>query len=83
MQGKDSKILLVDDDQNLLTSLSDILTYKGFATLRAPTGGKALKIIADQTVEVALIVSQAARHNRQSRGCHFRADSVDGGDRWL
>jgi L-aspartate oxidase len=34
-------------------------------------------------VEVALIVSQAARHNRQSRGCHFRADSVDGGDRWL
>jgi L-aspartate oxidase len=34
-------------------------------------------------VEVALIVSQAARHNRQSRGCHFRVDSVDGGDRWL
>ena len=34
-------------------------------------------------VEGALIISQAARHNRQSRGCHFRADSVDGGDRWL
>jgi L-aspartate oxidase len=34
-------------------------------------------------VEGALIVSQAARHNRQSRGCHFRVDSVDGGDRWL
>ncbi|MEW6185936.1 MAG: L-aspartate oxidase [Thermodesulfobacteriota bacterium] len=34
-------------------------------------------------VEVALIVSQAARHNRQSRGCHFRVDSVAGGDRWL
>ncbi len=34
-------------------------------------------------VEVALTVSQAARHNRQSRGCHFRVDSVDGGDRWL
>jgi L-aspartate oxidase len=34
-------------------------------------------------VEVALIVSQAARHNRQSRGCHFRVDSVDWGDRWL
>jgi PAS domain S-box-containing protein len=55
MQGKEPKILLVDDDQNLLTSLSDILTYKGFATLRAPTGGKALEIIADQIVEVALI----------------------------
>ncbi|MHB8843055.1 MAG: L-aspartate oxidase [Candidatus Aquicultor sp.] len=34
-------------------------------------------------VEGALIISQAARHNRQSRGCHFRADSVDGGDRLL
>ncbi|MBN2243268.1 MAG: L-aspartate oxidase [Acidobacteria bacterium] len=34
-------------------------------------------------VEVALIVAQAARHNRQSRGCHYRVDSVDGGDRLL
>ena len=34
-------------------------------------------------VEVALIVAQAARHNRQSRGCHFRVDSVEGGDRLL
>jgi L-aspartate oxidase len=29
-------------------------------------------------VEVALIVAQAARHNRQSRGCHYRQDSVSG-----
>jgi L-aspartate oxidase len=34
-------------------------------------------------VEVGLIVAQAARHNRQSRGCHYRVDSVDGGDRLL
>ena len=34
-------------------------------------------------VEVGLVVGQAARHNRQSRGCHFRSDSVDGGDRLL
>jgi L-aspartate oxidase len=34
-------------------------------------------------VEVALLVAQAAQHNRQSRGCHFRVDSVDGGDRLL
>jgi L-aspartate oxidase len=34
-------------------------------------------------VEVGLIVGQAARHNRQSRGCHYRTDSVDGGDRLL
>ncbi len=34
-------------------------------------------------VETALIVADAARHNRQSRGCHYRVDSVDGGDRLL
>jgi len=27
-------------------------------------------------VEVALIVAQAAQHNRQSRGCHYRQDYV-------
>ncbi len=36
-----------------------------------------------KAVEAALIVGQAARPNRQSRGCHFRADSVAGGDRLL
>ena len=34
-------------------------------------------------VEVALIVAQAARHNRQSRGCHYRSDAVQVGDRLL
>ena len=34
-------------------------------------------------VEAALIVAQAARHNRQSRGCHFRQDAVQVGDRLL
>jgi L-aspartate oxidase len=35
-------------------------------------------------VEVALIVAEAARHNRQSRGCHYRSDSVSlAGDRLL
>lgn len=31
-------------------------------------------------VEVALIVAQAARHNRQSRGCHYRQDSIPAAD---
>ncbi len=34
-------------------------------------------------VEAALIIAQAARHNRQSRGCHYRIDSTEGGDRLL
>lgn len=34
-------------------------------------------------VEAALIIAQAARHNRQSRGCHYRADALEAGDRLL
>ena len=35
-------------------------------------------------VEVALIIAQAAQHNRQSRGCHYRRDSVSfEGDRLI
>ncbi len=35
-------------------------------------------------VEVSLIIAQAALHNRQSRGCHYREDSVEAeGDRLI
>jgi len=35
-------------------------------------------------VEVALIVAQAAQHNRQSRGCHYRQDARESeGDRLI
>jgi len=35
-------------------------------------------------VEVGLIVAQAALHNRQSRGCHYREDAHSSeGDRWI
>jgi L-aspartate oxidase len=35
-------------------------------------------------VEVALIIAQAAQHNRQSRGCHYRQDAVEiEGDRLI
>jgi len=35
-------------------------------------------------IEVALIIAQAALHNRQSRGCHFRQDSITShGDRLI
>jgi L-aspartate oxidase len=35
-------------------------------------------------VEAALVVAQAARHNRRSLGCHFRRDAMEGdGDRLI
>ena len=34
-------------------------------------------------VDAGMIVAQAARHNRTSRGCHYRTDAVQVGDRLL
>ena len=51
----ETRILLVDDDQNMLTSLCDILEFKGYQTYRANRGEPALKIIEDQEVDVALV----------------------------
>lgn len=34
-------------------------------------------------LESSLIIALAARHNRQSRGCHYRTDAVEVGDRLL
>jgi PAS domain S-box-containing protein/putative nucleotidyltransferase with HDIG domain len=48
-------ILLVDDDPNLLKTLSDILKVKGFAPVAVETGAAALAQIEQQNIAVALI----------------------------
>ena len=49
------RILIVDDDLNLLTSMSDILRIKGFDPVAMQTGAEALALIEWQFVDVALI----------------------------
>ena len=48
-------ILLVDDDPNLLKTLSDILKVKGFEPVAVETGAAALAQIEQQNIAVALI----------------------------
>ncbi|NOT06555.1 MAG: PAS domain S-box protein [Anaerolineales bacterium] len=48
-------ILIVDDDPNLIGSVSDILKVKGFEPVTAMTGESALKSIEQYHFEVALI----------------------------
>ena len=55
MEGEKIRILLVDDDQNLLTSLYDILVFKGYTVLRSTKGNHALELVKNEPVEVALI----------------------------
>lgn len=50
-----TRVLLVDDDPNLLTSMRDILNFKGYETVQATKGREALEIITKTRVEVALV----------------------------
>jgi DNA-binding NtrC family response regulator len=53
--GEATRVLLVDDDLNMLTSLCDILDYKGYQTQHANNGTVALKSLEEQPVDVALV----------------------------
>lgn len=55
MIGNKIRTLLVDDDKNLLTSMFDILEFKGFEVFRFTKGKEALESINKQPVDVALI----------------------------
>ena len=48
-------ILIVDDDPNLLTTMSDILKLKGFDPVITQTGGAALAQLEGQSFDLALI----------------------------
>ena len=52
---KDAKILLVDDDQQLLQSMGSWLTELGFQTFLAHNFESAGKILSNETIHVALV----------------------------
>ncbi|KAB7788333.1 response regulator transcription factor [Bifidobacterium cebidarum] len=49
------RILIVEDDRELAAALDDALRYEGYATSMAATGVEALKILAEQTVDIVLL----------------------------
>ena len=55
MEPRILRILLVDDDTNLLATMSDILKLKGFEPIPVETGAAALAQIELQSFDVALI----------------------------
>jgi response regulator RpfG family c-di-GMP phosphodiesterase len=50
-----SKILLVDDNVDIINALSDFLTLNGCSVLVAPTGKKALELLSKNDVEVVIL----------------------------
>ena len=55
MENQVPCILIVDDDPNLIGSISDILSAKGFEAIAALTGASALASIKQHHIDVALI----------------------------
>ncbi len=50
-----SKILLVDDNVDIINALSDFLTLNGCNVLVAPTGKKAMELLSNNDVEVVIL----------------------------
>ncbi len=55
MDQKIARILIVDDDLNLLKTMGDILKVKGFEPVLASIGEQALALIEEFPIDVALI----------------------------
>jgi DNA-binding response OmpR family regulator len=49
------RILVVDDDENIVNLEKTILEQKGFEVLSAVGGAEALKVIAEQTFDLVLL----------------------------
>ncbi len=55
MDKQTSYILIVDDDPNMIGTISDILSTKGFKPLTAQTGSEALALVGEYLIDAALI----------------------------
>ncbi|PJM77258.1 response regulator transcription factor [Bifidobacterium felsineum] len=49
------RILIVEDDRELAAALDDALRYEGYATRMAATGVEALRILAEQNIDIVLL----------------------------
>ena len=50
-----TRILIVDDEESIRSSLRRLLEYKGYETLAAEDGPRALELLTDQSVDVVLL----------------------------
>lgn len=50
-----TRLLIVDDDPNFLSTLSKILTKKGYETIGADSGFKALEMVKEKTFDIVLM----------------------------
>ncbi|HPI71811.1 MAG TPA: sigma-54 dependent transcriptional regulator [bacterium] len=55
MNRETVQVLIVDDDQRFMDQLASDLTEEGFRTLSARDGSEAMRILAEQPVDVGLI----------------------------
>lgn len=61
--GKHFKILVVDDDVDTLTVLTDLLTEHGYGVVTAADGVEALKMAAKERPDIALVDTRLPKIN--------------------
>ncbi|MCX5829223.1 MAG: response regulator [Deltaproteobacteria bacterium] len=54
--GKKASILIIDDDEMILSTFSDILKYHGYDVLQAKTGTLGLNIVEKMNSELSLVI---------------------------
>ena len=49
------RVLIVDDETSIRTSLEKLLSYEKYKTLSAPDGPSAIEIVADERIDIVLL----------------------------
>ncbi|MCK4235949.1 MAG: sigma-54-dependent Fis family transcriptional regulator, partial [Candidatus Krumholzibacteria bacterium] len=49
------RVLIVDDEESIRSSLEKLLSYEKFKTFTAPDGSSALELVADERVDIVLL----------------------------
>src|SRR5207248_2952242 len=78
-QSGSRRVLVVDDDPDMLRVIRDVLEDEGLIVETAADGGQALSIAREQQLDLAVVDvtlpvldgSQVAQHLRALRGAHF------------
>ena len=67
--GTQKKLLLIDDDPNLILLVKDYLEFRGYEVVTAENGREALEVLDQQTPD--MIICDVMMPEIDSSGCCF------------
>ena len=76
------KILVVDDNKEIVYSISELLKYEGYETLKAYDGMEALDIMERENVDLILLDVMMPRLNGADRQSESAFTQIPRMERW-